>query len=579
MKTLVRLMKRNWGYYAVGYLVMLTGIALDMFNPRMIQRLIDDVITPADLTPLRGIIVMLVVITLGRAACGYTKEMMFDLSSTKIIIQLRQKLFDHIQSLSFSFFDRSNTGELMSRVKDDAENVMRAVCFGVMLFSEQAFYFVIASVVLVFINWKLALLSLAILPVIGLVAMRLEKRIGTTFEAISDQRAKMNTTAQENLAGVRLVKAFGRERHEIEKFLAQNKENFHLNVQQARIWSRYQPRIEFLSNLIVVLVTSFGGWLVIGREMSVGTLVAYSNYIYMLIWPMRMCGWLINLLAEALASLRKIDAVFAENPDIREPEAPKEPECREGHVVFDHVSYEANGLKILDDVCLDARPGSTVAIMGATGAGKTSLIQLINRSYDVTSGRVLVDGEDVRDQALAALRKSISIVMQDVFLFSDTIEENIRLGCPGLSREALVRAATDAHVHGFVMKLANGYRTVIGERGIGLSGGQKQRISIARALARPCAVMVLDDATSALDMETEHEIQRALSSRKDVTKFIIAHRVSAVKDADEIIILEEGRIVERGRHEELLEKKGRYFDTWTQQFQGLIDIRDEEESV
>lgn len=576
MKTLTGLMKKSWLYYVFAYLAMLVGITLDMFNPRMIQRLIDDVIAPADLTPLRAILFALVGITLGRAICGYTKEMMFDLSSTKIIIRLRQKLFDHIQSLSFPFFDRSNTGELMSRVKDDADNVMHAVCFGVMLFSEQALYFVIASVILFLINWKLALMSLAILPLIGLVARKLESRIGKTFEEISDQRAKMNTTAQENLAGVRLVKAFGRERHEIEKFLSQNKENYRLNVNQAVIWSRYQPRIEFLSNLIVVLVTSIGGWLVIGREMTVGTLVAYSNYIYMLIWPMRMSGWLINVLAQALASLRKIDALFAEEPGIRDPEQPKEPAQREGHVAFDHVSFEMDGMKILDDISFEVKPGGTIAVMGATGAGKTSLIQLLGRLYDATSGSVRIDGIDVREQALTPLRKSISVVMQDVFLFSDTIEENIRFGCADLSREALLQASRDAHVHGFVMKLAGGYRTVIGERGIGLSGGQKQRISIARALARNSAVLVLDDATSALDMETEHDIQRALSARTGVTKFIIAHRVSAVKDADEILILDEGRVIERGSHAELLKKKGRYFDTWTLQFQGLIDISEEE---
>lgn len=576
MKTLLSLMKKSAGYYAVALVVMIGSITLDMFNPRMVQRLIDEVIVAKDTAPFRGILLMLVAITLGRAACGYTKEMMFDLSSSKVIIQLRRKLFDHIQGLSFSFFDKNNTGELMSRVKDDAENVMHAICFGIMLFTEQALYFVIASVVLLLINWKLALMSLAILPVIGFVAMRLEKRIGKTFEEISDQRAKMNTTAQENLAGVRLVKAFGRERHEIEKFLSQNKENYRLNVNQAKIWSRYQPRIEFLSNLIVVLVTSVGGWLVIGSEMSVGTLVAYCNYIYMLIWPMRMCGWLINVLAQCLASIKKIDALFDEKPEIHDPESPREPVSRQGHVVFDHVSLEANGMKILDDVSLDAKPGSTIAIMGATGAGKTSLINLIGRYYDVTAGSVRVDGVDVREQALEPLRRSVSVVMQDVFLFSDSIEENIRFGCADLTSEALVAASKDAHVHEFVMKLQDGYKTVIGERGIGLSGGQKQRISMARALARDSRVLVFDDSTSALDMETEHEIQQALATRTEETKFIIAHRVSAVKNADEILVLEHGRVLERGTHAELLEAKGRYYDTWMLQFQGLIDVSDEE---
>jgi ATP-binding cassette subfamily B multidrug efflux pump len=578
MKVLISFMKKCTGYYVVAFIVMLAGIALDMFNPKMMQRLIDEVIIARNTAPFKGILIALVGITLGRAVFGYTKEILFDLSSTKIIIQLRKKLFDHIQTLSFSFFDKNNTGELMSRVKDDAENVMNAICYGAMLFIEQALYFVIASVVLFTLNWKLAILSLCILPIIAFVAVQLRKQVGKTYEEISDQRAAMNTTAQENLAGVRLVKAFGRENHEIEKFLKMNKENYRLNVNQAKVWSRHQPRIEFLSNFIVVMITSVGGYLVIGKELSIGTLVAYVNYIYMLIWPMRMIGWLINILSQCMASLKKIDVLFDEVPDVKNPESPVEPAKREGHVVFDHVSLVANGMTILDDVCLDAKPGSTVAIMGATGAGKSSLINLIGRYYDCTSGRILMDGVDVRDQELEPLRKNVSVVMQDVFLFSDTIEENIRFGSPEIPMESLVSASKDAHVHEFVMKLSDGYKTVVGERGIGLSGGQKQRISMARALARDSRVLVFDDATSALDMETEHQIQQALDTRAGVTKFIIAHRVSAVKNADEIIILDHGAVIERGSHQELLEQRGYYYDTYVLQFQGLLDIHEEEVS-
>jgi len=576
MKSMIFYMKKAKWYYIAAFLVMLASITLDMFNPQMVRKLIDDVIIAQDRAPFKGIIITLIIITLGRAIFGYAKEMLFDLSSTKITIQLRKKLFDHIQSLSFSFFDRNNTGELMSRVKDDAENVMNAICFGIMLFTEQAIYFVIASVILFMIDWKLALISFIILPLILWVALTLEKKVGKTFEEISDQRAVLNTTAQENLAGVRLVKAFGREKYEIQKFLDQNKENFRLNVNQANIFAKYHPRIEFLSNVIIVVVTSVGGYFVIGKELSIGTLVAFTNYIYMLIWPMRMSGWLINLLAQSLASMKKIDAIFAEKPDIKDPEQPVTPTTREGHVVFEHVSLEANGMQILDDISLDAKPGSTIAIMGATGSGKSSLTNLIGRYYDCTGGKILVDGIDIKEQALEPLRKNISIVMQDVFLFSDTIEENIRFGSEELTTEELVKASKDSHVHEFVLKLNEGYETVIGERGIGLSGGQKQRISMARALARDSKILIFDDATSALDMETEHQIQQALESRKDVTKFVIAHRVSAVKNADEILILDNGRITERGTHQQLLDQKGYYYDTYVLQFQGLLDMHEEE---
>jgi ATP-binding cassette, subfamily B, multidrug efflux pump len=575
VKVVLEYMKKYAGFYLIGVAAMLCGIVLDMFNPYMVKRIIDEVIIGRNMAPFKGIVITLIGITVGRAILGYTKEYMFDLSSSNIIIQVRKRLFDHIQTLSFSFFDRNNTGELMSRIKEDTENVMHAICFGIMLFMEQAIYFVIAVAVLFKWNWKLALVSIAIMPVIAYIALQLEKKIGATYDKISDQRAVLNTTAQENLAGVRLVKAFGRERHEIQKFLDQNKESYRLNVEQASVWSRYQPQIEFFSNIVIVLVTSVGGFLVIGKEMSIGTMVAYCNYVYMLIWPMRLLGWLINVLAQCMASIKKIDKLFEEQPEIKSPENAVKPENIQGHVVFENVSLEYSGISILQDITIDAKPGSTVAIMGATGSGKSSVINLIGRYYDCSSGRVLVDGIDVKDMDLQALRKGISVVMQDTFLFSDSIEENIRFGS-GASVEELIQSAKDAHVHEFVMKTTKGYETVIGERGIGLSGGQKQRISIARSLVRNSGILVLDDSTSALDMETEHEIQKALEQRKGMTKFIIAHRVSAVKNADEIIILDNGKIVERGTHQELLEQKGRYYDTYVSQFQGLFADSDEE---
>lgn len=576
MKVLWEYMKKYVGIYLIGVAAMLGGVIFDMFNPEQIRRIIDEVIIGGNMAPFRGIVLTLVAITVSRAIFGYTKEYMFDMASSGIIIQVRKRLFDHIQKQSFSFFDRNNTGELMSRIKEDTENVMHAICFGIMLFMEQSIYFVIAVGVLFYLNWKLALVSIAIMPVIAFIALRLEKKIGETYDKISDQRAVLNTTAQENLAGVRLVKAFGRERHEIQKFLDQNKESYRLNVEQASVWSRYQPMIEFFSNIVIVLVTSAGGYLVIGKEMSIGTMVAYCNYIYMLIWPMRLLGWLINVLAQCMASLKKIDSLFMEQPEIKSPENAVKPEKLEGHVVFEKVSLELNGTSILKDITLEAKPGSTIAIMGATGSGKSSVINLIGRYYDCTSGRVLVDGTDVRDMDLQALRRGVSVVMQDTFLFSDTIEENIRFGYGEATTEELIQAAKDSHVHDFIMKTSKGYETVIGERGIGLSGGQKQRISIARSLVRNSGILVLDDSTSALDMETEHEIQQALEQRQGMTKFIIAHRVSAVKNADEIIILENGSILERGTHQELLELKGRYYETYVSQYQGLFADSDEE---
>lgn len=555
---------------------MITGIALDMISPYLLKRIVDEVILNGEFELFTWLLGGVAAITAGRALLGYLKEYMFDLSSSNLILSLRKDMFDHIQKLSFSFFDRTNTGELMSRMKEDTENVLHATAFGIMLTVEMAIYFLIASVILFFLNWKLALVSLATMPVIAFIAVRLEKKVGETFGKISDQRAVMNTTAQENIAGVRLVKAFARERFEIQKFLKQNKNSYDLNIEQAEVFAKFHPKIEFLSNVVIVLVTTVGGILVIGNEMTVGTIVAFSNYIFMLIWPMRLIGWLTNILAQCYASLKKIEKIFEEEPEIKNVENPVKPRDSKGHVVFENVSFDYNGVPVLKDISLDAKPGSTIAIMGMTGAGKSSLANLIGRYYEAQEGRILIDGVNIRDMSLKALREQVSVVMQDTFLFSDTIEENIRLGAGRLSKTDLSSTLKDSKVDEFANRLTHGCKTVIGERGIGLSGGQKQRISIARALIKGSRILVLDDATSALDMETEFEIQKALERRKGITKFIIAHRISAVKNADEILVMEEGRIVERGTHEELMELCGRYYDTYCEQLGDFMVIPDEE---
>ncbi|NLK85991.1 MAG: ABC transporter ATP-binding protein [Clostridiaceae bacterium] len=576
MKRLIKLIRKQWLGYLFGILTLLTSIVLDMYNPYFVGEIIDRSIIGGELGYLRIALLALAGITLGRAVLGYTKELSFDIASSKVIVDLRKKMFDHIQKLSFSFFDENNTGELMSRIKEDTENIMNAICYGIMLFLEQIIYFIIATVILLTINWKLALISLVTMPVIEYVVFRLERSVGKTYEKISDQRAVLNTTAQQNIAGVRVVKAFGREKYEIQKFLRQNEENYKINYEQAQAMARYNPPIEFLSNLVLVLVVSVGGYYVIGGDMSLGTLVAFSNYIYMLIWPMRMMGWLTNVLAQCMASVKKIDKLFEEEPSIRNCDAPIKPERLEGHVEFRNVSFEYAGTNVLEKIDIDAKPGSTIAIMGMTGAGKSSLVNLIGRYYDCSSGQVMIDGVDVREMDLTVLRKNVSAVMQDTFLFSDTIEDNIKFGAGEVPEEVFKAACSDAMVDEFVSQMPEGYQTVIGERGMGLSGGQKQRISIARALVRDARVLIMDDSTSALDMETEYAIQKAMEKRKGITCFIIAHRVSAVKNADEILYFQDGRIAERGTHSELLRLRGRYYDTYCEQYRDYVEALEKE---
>jgi len=579
LNTLLKLMKKRALGYVLAAAAMIAAITLDMFNPYLVGNIIDKVILDGDFAYLKGALLCLAGITIGRAILGYLKEYGFDLTSSKIILDLRKNLFDHIQRLSFSFFDKNNTGELMSRIKDDTENIMHAICFGIMLLLEQSIYFIIASVILFTLNWKLALISLVTMPLIEFVVFRLEKKIGATYEKISDQRAVLNTTAQQNLTGVRLVKAFGREKYEIEKFLEQNQENYRINVDQVKIMANHNPVIEFLSNVVLVLVISFGGAFVIKGELSLGELVAFSNYIFMLIWPMRMMGWLTNVLAQCLASVKKIDTIFSEEPDITNPSNPVMPEVLSGHVEFRNVNFRIGDSCILNNLSINAEKGSTIAVMGVTGSGKSSLINLIGRYYDCTSGEVCIDGVNVKNMRLDILRKNVAVVMQDVFLFSDTIEENIRFGLDITSKDpAFICAVKDSMVDEFVCQMSEGYNTVIGERGIGLSGGQKQRISIARALVRDAKVLILDDSTSALDMETEYHIQKALNKRTDITRFIIAHRISAVKNADEILYFDNGSIVERGTHDELLALGGKYYKTYCAQYSGYDHEFDKEVS-
>lgn len=586
-------MKKHKWLYILAMLMMFSSITIDMFNPRLVGAIVDRVIIGGETHLFSKIIIALIVITVLKATFCYIKEYSFDFSAAKVIMNLRQDMFEHIQKLSFSFFDKTNTGELMSRIKDDTENILHAISFGIMLCIEQSLYIIVASVILFTLSWKLAILTVLVMPPLAYIVFKLEKKIGEVYGKISDQRAAMNTTAQENIAGVHLVKAFAKEKFEISKFLKKNQHNYSLNMEQAEISGKYFPKIEFLSNFIVIIVVTVGGFLVIGDEISLGTLVAFSNYIYMLIWPMRMMGWLTNIIAQCYASIKKVEKVFEQQPDIKSPDNPVEPKEFSGHVVFKEVSFKHNGATVLKNINIDAKPGSTIAIMGVTGSGKTSLINLIGRFYDVSEGSVLVDGINVKDMDLKFLRSKISIVMQDVFLFSDSIEENIKFGVGEVLDEKLTSTSSEvldekltstfsevldekltsvskeANAYDFISKMPQSFETVVGERGVGLSGGQRQRISIARALMKEAQILILDDATSALDMETEYEIQKALDEYKNVTQFIIAHRISAVKNADEILIFEDGEIIERGRHEQLLDLKGKHYETYLNQLGGM----------
>jgi ATP-binding cassette subfamily B protein len=459
----------------------------------------------------------------------------------------------------------------MARIKEDAERVWEGSSFGIMLVVESLANLLIASYLMLKISPKLSIITFITLPILGWLALSLEKRLGKTYEDISEQNAVLNTTAQENIAGVRLVKAFAREKHEIKKFLAKNEGYYNLNYQQARIWGVFYPRIEFMTNILPVLVITIGGALVVGEELSIGTLIKFTGYMYMVIWPMRMLGWITNVMAEAFASARKIDTVFTCESEIKNKEKGIIKENLRGEIKFEHVSLRLNDRSILKDISFEVKPNQTLAIMGSTGSGKSSIVNVLTRFYDHSEGKILIDDVAISDYDLFNLRSHISLVMQDVFLFSDTIEENILFGVKeGRSQDTMVQKSMSAQAHDFIDRMEDNYKTVIGEKGIGLSGGQKQRISIARALAKKANILIFDDSTSALDMETEYRIQHEIEKLDNMTKIIIAHRISAVKKADEIIILEKGEIVERGNHKELIALKGRYYQTYIEQYEGFM---------
>lgn len=555
---------------------MLLVIIACMFEPYFQKLFIDKVIANGERNLIPYLIGGILIINIIKALFGYIKEYLFDYLSVKVTKDLKEDLFNHIQRLPFKYFDTMNTGELMSRIGEDVENIWRTISFGLRLFFENALYFIFSTVILFYLNWKLALACLVIMLPIALIAMKLEKKMLDSFEQISDQGAIINTTAQENIAGVRLVKAFGREKHEILKFLKMNKQNYKLNMEQAKIIADFFPPIELLTNISLVIMVALGGALVITKEISLGTLVAFSGYIWNLIWPMRMLGWLTNMIAQNNASANKIFKIMDIDPAIKDSDNPLSPASLKGNIKFKNVSFKYREEEILKNVDLDIPAGSTVALMGTTGSGKTSIINLLGRYYDVSEGKVLIDGIDVRNIKLDILRNAISIVPQDVFLFSDTIEENIRFGNRNATDEELLQASTLACASEFISELSDGYATIIGERGLGLSGGQKQRISIARALVRKAPILILDDATSALDMETEFQLLKNLNTlNNSSTVFIIAHRISAVKNADIILFLDNGQVIEKGTHGELLKLKGKYYEVYKEQFKDFETITQE----
>lgn len=567
MTTLGSYVRKHWATYTMAILFMIIAIALDMMFPKVTERIVNEVIISQNFTYFPFLLLAIILIGIGRSVFGYFKEFTFDKNCITIGTEMRKDLFDHIQSLSLDYFDDSSTGELMARVKDDIDKIFQLVGMVAMRGMEVTLNSVLILYFMFSINVPLTFLPLTFMVICGTTAIVMEKKLDKVYDAISEENAEMTTTAEENLAGVRTVKAFAREDYEIKKFFKHNKKYYDLNMEEAKALIKFYPVFMLAGTLLPVACAVLGGIAVINGHMTLGALTAYVIYARNCTWPMEELGWITNEFSSSLASMKKIKKIYSEHSTLNITENPVHVDTVKGAVEFDHVSLTLGEKEILSDISFKLEPGKTLGIMGQTGSGKSTIINLLQRFYDPTEGNIKLDGNNIEEMELEQVREATAVVMQDVFLFSDTIEENIRMGRrDDMTMDEIKDAADKAKASDFIEKLDDTYKTVIGERGVGLSGGQKQRISIARAISKNAPILVLDDSTSALDMETESEIQKTLDEIESTTRVIVAHRISAVRNADEIIYLDNGRIAERGTHEELLKMKGLYYNTYIAQY-------------
>lgn len=505
--------------------------------------------------------------TLIKSVFRYIYLNMFEYVSQSVTFNAREAIFKRIQELDFEFFDNTKTGDIMARMTGDMEAVRHFTAYVIYSVFMHLITFISVIVILFSINATFTLTLLAITPVTGILAVKLAGTVKPAFTAIRNQFSKLNSTVQESISGNRVIKAFAKEDYEIYKFSRENAGFMDRNVEAAKIWEKYLPVLDSVAGFLSVVIILVGGIMVIRGNITLGQLVTFNSFIWALNNPMRQVGWLINDTQRFAASAEKIMALLDTEPRIKSQEEPVNGVKVEGRVEFRNVCFSYGENEVLEDVCFKAYPGQTIAVIGPTGSGKSTLVSLISRFYDCTGGEILIDGRDIRDYDVRELRENIAVAMQDVFLFSDTIEGNIAYGTPEVSVERVQWAAEMAGANGFIESFSDGYDTIIGERGVGLSGGQRQRIALARALIRDPSILILDDTTSSVDIETEHTIHKSLVEfYKNKTAFVIAHRISSVRNADLILVLDSGKIVERGTHDELLARKGYYYSVFINQY-------------
>lgn len=555
------------------FTLTIVNTVLSNIRPLLQGEIVDRVFQKGDITDLSKLVLGMLLCILFKDVFRIIDHYILEGTSQKVVKNMRLELYNSLQKQDFSFFDSNRTGDIMNRLTGDIDSIRHFVAWVTNGIVENLFLFITALIILGSINWQLTLVLCLLTPVIGFTGVSFSKKVGPAFKNARARLSELNTVAQENISGNRVVKALVREEYETEKFDRANNAYRKANIESNRISQKYVPTLNFLANTLNVLVLTVGGWMVINKYMTIGQFVTFNSMSWALNTPMRSLGWLINDTSNMLASAEKVKEFYLAQPKIVDCKTEDEGRLS-GEVEFKNVSFSYDGTAAVKNISFTASKGQTVAIIGETGSGKSTIANLMFRFYDVDEGEVLLDGKNVKDISLKKIRSSMAMAMQDIFLFSDTIEGNIAYSNPNATMEQVKAAAKKADANLFIKRMPEGYDTIIGERGVGLSGGQKQRISLARALLKAPSILILDDTTSSVDMETEKYIQQMLKKEaENRTMFIIAHRISSVKNADLILVMEKGRIIERGTHEELLALGGKYKEVYDTQT-GSFDVKE-----